>query len=521
MGPLSAFLTGRIALSNADYDLAAEALLVALESNPDSVDLRHQAFTATLIAGRPEAEKLARTIPENPIAQMLLGSTDAKAGRWSQAERRFTEIPHQGPMQVIQPILVAWTKQGAGRTDDALSMLRAVMEIQGTRGALLPLHAALISDQADRRRDADQVYQTAAADRAGMNIRLAYLIAGWNARTSRPENAQRLLDQIQEAVPDAAILASSLSSAITTRPVESSTDGLAEVFLALGSSLRSANTNDLALMILGLALQLRPDFSAARLAMSDIHSSRQHNQAALAVLIPIPARDMLNPIVRLRQASLLERTGRTDQAVAMLRELSRDVPRSGVPGRHLGDIYRAKSRFKDAIVAYDQAIAQTPGITASDWILFYHRGIALDRDGQWEKAQADFEQALVLAPDQPYALNYLAYSWTERGQNLTRARAMLEKALRARPNDGAITDSLGWVLFRMGNLPEAVRLLERASELEPDDPTISSHLGDVYWAVGRRIEALYQWRRALTLNPPPEEMAQLEEKIRPEYSGPR
>ncbi len=519
LGAFSAYLTGRLALSSADYERAVDALLTALAANPGNVDLRHQTFTAALIAGRPEAGDLALGIPENPIAQLLLGSIDAKAGRWRMAERRFNDLPHQGPMQIIQPILIAWARQGDGRTDDALLALRSAMESQSTRG-LLPLHAAMVADIGNRRRDADHFYQLTASDPSGMNVRLAYILASWHARTDRADVAQRLLMQIQQAVPDAAILLPGVGPALAARPVDNPTDGIAEVFLALGSSLRSANTNDLALMILGLALELRPSFSAVRLAMSDIHLSRQHTEAALAILAAVPDRDTLAPLVRLRRASLQDRMGRTDEAIETLRQLARDIPTSGVPDRHLGDIYRSKSNFRDAITAYDQAIARIPTVTAADWIVFYHRGVALERDGQWERAEADFEHSLRLAPDQPYALNYLAYSWTERGQNLERAKSMLEKALRARPNDGAITDSLGWVMFRMGNMTEAVRLLERAIELEPDDPTINSHLGDVYWAIGRRIEALYQWRRALTLDPPPQEAAQLAEKIRPDYAGP-
>ena len=84
----------------------------------------------------------------------------------------------------------------------------------------------------------------------------------------------------------------------------------------------------------------------------------------------------------------------------------------------------------------------------------------------------------------------------------------------AQPNDGAITDSLGWVLYRQGNIPEAVKVLEKAVGLEPQDATITEHLGDVYWAIGRRIEAHYQWRRALTLNPTPDDAAKLESKIK-------
>jgi Flp pilus assembly protein TadD len=99
------------------------------------------------------------------------------------------------------------------------------------------------------------------------------------------------------------------------------------------------------------------------------------------------------------------------------------------------------------------------------------------------------------------------------GQNLTQARAMIEKAAKHRPNDGAIVDSLGWVMLRQGQTTDAVSTLERAVELDPQDASINGHLGDAYWAAGRKLEATYQWRRALTFNPEPGDVAKLEAKL--------
>jgi Flp pilus assembly protein TadD len=150
----------------------------------------------------------------------------------------------------------------------------------------------------------------------------------------------------------------------------------------------------------------------------------------------------------------------------------------------------------------------------SDWVLFYERGIALERSQRWERAEADFLKALELAPDESYVMNYLGYSWTEQGRNLQRAKAMIERAAEKRPNDGAIIDSLGWVVLRLGDVQGAVRLLERAAELQPSDATINLHLGDAYWASGRKLQAQFQWRRALQLNPEPDDVPKLQTKLR-------
>jgi Flp pilus assembly protein TadD len=91
---------------------------------------------------------------------------------------------------------------------------------------------------------------------------------------------------------------------------------------------------------------------------------------------------------------------------------------------------------------------------------------------------------------------------------------MIRNAVKQRPRDGYIIDSLGWVLYRLGNAKEAVKQLERAVQIRPEDPTINDHLGDIYWAVGRRNEATFQWKRALTLGPEVEQIPKIKLKLK-------
>ncbi len=131
-------------------------------------------------------------------------------------------------------------------------------------------------------------------------------------------------------------------------------------------------------------------------------------------------------------------------------------------------------------------------------------GLSHERTDEWSDAEADFRKALELRPDQPQVLNYLGYSFVEMRINLDEALDMIERAVAAEPDSGYITDSLGWVLYRLGRYEEAVVHMERAVELMPVDPVINDHLGDVYWAVGREREAEFQWHRALSFIDPEE-----------------
>ena len=268
------------------------------------------------------------------------------------------------------------------------------------------------------------------------------------------------------------------------------------------------------MLMLRLALDLRPDDTAARLMAADILDASKHPATALQLLASVPADDPLIAVVRLHRAELTEQTGRSEEALHQLEQIAHDYPDRPEAYGGQGDILRASHRYADAVAAYDKAVARIAKPGRLDWPLFYDRGIALERTKDWTRAEADFMTALSLAPDQPFVLNYLGYSWTEQGRNLPRARQMIERAVEQRPNDGAIVDSLGWVMLRQGDKAGAVTTLEHAVELLPEDATINGHLGDAYWAAGRRQEALFQWRRALNLSPEPEDVPKLEAKLR-------
>lgn len=512
-GAYGAYLAGLFAAAESDTGVAAREFLRALHSDPSSPEILNRAFVAALLDGRPEAVGLARRLPDNQAAQMVLVGADAKAGRWEAAERGVRALPRSGAVQLLQPILIAWTQQGQGATDAALATLRPAVEGPRARG-VYALHAGLIAEQAGRAQEALRFYRIAEAEAGGPNLRVTWIAASLRYRGGETAAAQEEMRSLAGVGDDFALVAPGLVDRLATPPVASPTDGIAEVYLAFASLLRAQDANDFSLLLLRLALDLRPDLSAARLQMADLLSAGDHEAAADAELARVPADDPLAPAARLRRGLLAEQLGKPAEATRILEALAADFPTRPEPLARLGDLQRSRSQFAEAAATYDRAIARLASPDQRAWPLFYARGTARERSGDWPGAEADFLRALELSPDQPFVLNYLGYSWVERGEHLARARAMIEKAVRLRPSDGYITDSLGWVLFRLGDLPGAIRNMERAVELAPRDATINDHLGDVYAAAGRRREAEFQWRRALNLDPEPAEAAKIEAKLR-------
>ncbi len=519
-GVFGNFLAGRLAAAELDTGFAAEAMLAALRLDPDNPELLQRAFMAAVLDGRPEALRLARRLPDDGIAQLLLLGSDALAGRWERAEGRARALPRGGDSGAIIPVLLAWTQAGRGGTDTALATLRPLIE-RGQLRALNALHAALIADLAGRPREAERLVRLALADQPEPTLRLALLAASVLHRSGRQGEAARLLDQVLAQGDEVSLAASEPArrSVLGARPLASPIEGIAEAYTALGGALRAQGQGEFGFVLARLALRLRPQFGPALLLVADELADENHLAAALAVLAQLRADDALAPVVALRRAGLLDRLDRLDEARALLEEQAAALPAQPQALTRLGDILRRRGDFTAAALAYDRALARIAAPAETDWPLFYARGIARERSGDWPGAEADFKRALELAPDQPYVLNYLAYSWAEQGVHLDRARAMLERAVELQPQDGNIADSLGWVLFRLGDIAGAIEWLEKAVELEPVNGTINHHLGDAYWVAGRRWEAEFQWRRALSMELEPGEAERIQERLRDGLPG--
>ena len=142
------------------------------------------------------------------------------------------------------------------------------------------------------------------------------------------------------------------------------------------------------------------------------------------------------------------------------------------------------------------------------------RGTSLERLGEWERAEIDLLQSLQLLPDQPYVLNYLAYSWVDKKINISKSLEMLIKANELRKNDGYIIDSLGWAYYMDKNYIEAEKFLQRAVEIMPSDPIINDHYADVLWMLKKNMQARYFWKHVLSLKKAKKELKdEVEKKI--------
>ncbi len=163
------------------------------------------------------------------------------------------------------------------------------------------------------------------------------------------------------------------------------------------------------------------------------------------------------------------------------------------------EFLKNNEQFKDSIFFYTKVI---DGVEKKDPLYAESkdgRGVAYERIGEWEKAEKDLLSSLEANPDQAYVINYLAYTWIEKGLKIEKSLNMLEKANKLRSNDPYITDSLGWALYKLKRYKEAKDFLQLAVRLLPGDPIVNDHYGDALWKNGKEIQARYYWNFVLNL----------------------
>ena len=523
-GLAASYLSALHAQATSDPAAAADFFDQALTIDPGNRNMMFRAFFQKAQAGDiegalPYARLAYADRPSLSIAPLLLAVDHFSKGEFQEAQTLIEGISGRSTIDRSLPLLQAWARAPTMSHTEALSSLSPYEGRKDWR-VLSATMSAMLNEFYGREEAALVYYRALAAAVDNQPLSILRLATNGLHRLGQSDEAIAAVAAFREKRGDSALWDGYLNQykdPDQTPPKLTAQMGMAEALYAITrirmSSARRSSGLQLAIVYAHMALYLNPDLDVLRREVADAMSARQQYQPANAMLRAIGPKDPGYLIAQLRLAENLEREDRTDEAIDMLEDLARRRPNLPEPLITVGDILRNRERFDEAVDVYDRAFSRYPGGEPEGWALFYTRGMALERAQEWRRAEKDFKKALQLSPEQAQVLNYLGYSWLDRGENVAEARRMIELAVGQRPEDGYIVDSLGWAMFLMGEYEDAVVQLERAVTLKTSDPTINEHLGDAYWKVSRETEARFQWRRALSMEPDEEQADGLRTKL--------
>jgi tetratricopeptide (TPR) repeat protein len=413
--------------------------------------------------------------PENPRYLQLLGEAFEAGGSADQGViEELKRIVAQNPSNVGAAQTLARAQARTGKVDDAIATLK------GSIGAVKPggdveklqlqLALAKVYEDASRFGDAVGVYeelltsrnikdQPLANDRERrFAVSVLLEIAGLRQQAGQTEQALAAFDRMRALLPD--------------------TDPTADI--------------------------------------QKVEFLRANGKRAEALQLARDARKRFPEDLRLlrQEAQTLAEMGRTDEALALLRPRLKGDASDFEEYLFIANVLMGAGKGTEAVEAARKALslasAEDPAQATNALIML---SSAQERAGDTKGAEETLRQVLAKDANNPTALNNLGYFLTEHDQKLEEARDMIERAVRAEPQNPSFLDSLGWVNYKLGKLKEAERYLSDAARRNPTSATIQEHLGDLFKKLGQQEKAVASWRKALSLAAEAADTARIKAKL--------
>ena len=445
-------------LRNQQPDAAAEQLdaLVKIADARELDGFLQAAGALSVENDRAGAEQLMLGLherhPDDVRSLYALAVLEAAHRRFTEAEARLRQVIDLEPDWEQPRVLLARVLVAQNRRDDALAFLEASVRRQADSTLLRTTYARMLVDAAD--------YQGA---------------------LEQFRNLSRLQPEDTELVFAYAMLATQQEQWDEARPIWQNLRGDPD----------------------------RRDEASYYLAQ--IEEQDGNDELAIGLFGTVQGSELKVDAV-MRMAQILARTGRLAEAREVLQQA-----RIANPGR-AADLYIGETQIvqkygdrEAALALYATALAAYP----DNRDLLYNRALYVVELGDFAWMERDLRRLLEEDPDNVDALNALGYTLADRNERLDEAFALVSRALELRPDSPAILDSMGWVLYRQGDLERAAAYLRRALQLNQDDE-IAAHLGEVLWVSGERADAQAVWREALARKPDSDKIREVLERLQAE-----
>ena len=515
------YLAGRHALSTKDFDAASTYLSRAIEDDLENPELLNGLISVQVSLGDIGAAKISSDNldllgVQTQLSNMVKIAIQLRNRDFDNAKQQIEN--EQGINPLLDKIVTGWAFADQGNFEDAETIFDEIGK-GSSLAQFSQMQKASMLAAYGRYESALNTIENLEKNSNRISIDARALKVQLLLKLDNKEEATEYFSKIfgDGVNSDAANLRMQVEDHPNAYSIEESLSleaGIAYAFYAIADILKDDADPNTALLYVRLAQYLNENSQKAILLAADLLEQMGQYDLAVEEYAKISPSSSYFLSSELGRVGALRDGGKTEAALEVLYYLSREFSDIGIVHNSLGDFLRREERYSEAKIAYDRAVDIYRENNNVSWVVLYARGITHERLQEWDKAEADFRNALTINPDQANVLNYLGYSLIDRGEKLDEAMTMIEKAVSLQPESGYIVDSLAWGLFKLGQYETAIPHMEKAAELMPVDPIVTDHLGDLYWAVGRQLEAKFQWRRALSFDPELKDATRIREKLR-------
>ena len=521
-GLVGPYLSAKYAISQSSFNTASKFYEKILNKDPTNLVLLNEALLSAIGQGDfKSAKKISDHYTlmggESNVSNFVQDTVMIIKGDYNSIIAKINDSKKNNPL--TSRLVKAWALLGNGEMGSAKEEFNNIAQDANYRNQAR-YHEALAVAMVGDFEEADEILSGRKYGNISLNNRGLQAYAQIMLQVGKKQLALDLINETLSKSRHQNFVLNNLKDKIKTGLeieydlIINPRQGIAEVYLGIVELLKDRVDPSEVLMLSRLAEFLWPENSNTSIQVASILEDLKQYELALISYSSIPQNDPNYLLAELGRSQTLSLLKKNNASIEVLKSLAKSHSNYMVVHSSLGDAYRQVDRDNDAILAYGNAIDISNKLGKPRWEIYFYRGMIYERQKNFIKMEQDFQKALKLSPKQPDVLNFLGYSLVEQRKRLPEALSMIMSAAEEKPQSGYITDSLGWIYFRLGDYQAAVEPMEKAVKLQPVDPIINDHLGDVYWMVGRIREANFQWKRALSFSPSKKEAERIRRKLK-------
>lgn len=428
-------------------------------------------------------ERVIATDPKQEKVYQLLGGMYLEAENFDQAERVFNQMIDHFPANYTGYFYLGKIYAKQGKKAEAEKQFERTLKIEP--GLMEPRYE-LLELYKEEKNEAKvlQLYQDI-LKRDPNNIRAAMELGYYYYRTGQTVKAEKIFNTLgQRSIAEF------------------------EVIIKLIQLYIDPKKYDQGIVIIDGMLKAVPDSSEVNHIAGIAYYGKKDNPKALYHFKKVTAESRFYEDAVIHASYILSENKQNEEAIQLLSDAVDHDPDNAEFKYYLGTFYEDAEQYDRAEELIKQALESDP-----DNPRYYFRlGVVYDKWNKKEASMATMRKVIELDPKHANALNYLGYTYADLGTNLIEAERLIKEALKYKPDDGYITDSLGWVYYKKGEFEKALHYLQKAVEIVPDDPIILEHLGDAYLKLNNKPQALKYYKKSLQHKEKDKE--ELEQKIR-------
>ena len=444
-------------------------------------------------------------------ADLLLGLDSFIKEDYKNAERHFKRLNEISRYNYffddfVGNILIAWSKASQENKSESFLYLQKIPKsyrhVTQTQNSFIKCY---FNDK-----DVEEYYKEIVFNKEFDFSRYSFFLANYLLFNNKTEEAKKVIQESRKKHNSNLLLRHTENSLINNQnkkiknffDCRNAKDSISEFFYVIANLYSSENEYQLSNFYLKISLYLNNKFLTNKALLAENFYYQKKYKLSKKVYKSLKS---IGPIYSWYSAKSIARILSNEKGEKYsIQSLEKEFNLITNPNfehyYEMANFYKDNKYYEKSIEYYSLSLEKIDKQNSLIPKILDRRGTSYERLGKWDEAEKDLLRSLEILPDQAHVLNYLAYTWIDKGINLDEGLAMLKRANEIRKEDGYIIDSLGWAYYAKENYTEAEKFLQKAVELLPQDPVINDHYGDTLWMLNKDIQARYVWNYVLKLD---------------------